>query len=162
MAVVLLHLGRFDMAVEEMEQAVGLAPSHAHIAALAAYVHRYAGNPGRAIDLLDRAMRLSPGHPPWYLNTRAAALWATGRSDAAEIDLRTAQARDPASAITLVLLASLLGQSGRSDAGRDVVGKLLEIDPGFSAEAWLGQNPYRHDADRRFEIDGLLASGAPR
>ncbi|MCP5072258.1 MAG: tetratricopeptide repeat protein [Rhodobacteraceae bacterium] len=35
--VVLVHVGRFDPALEEMERAVSLAPSHAHIAALAAY-----------------------------------------------------------------------------------------------------------------------------
>jgi len=159
--VVLVHLGRYDAALGEMEQAVGLAPSHAHIAALAGYVHRYAGDPRRAIDLMDRAMRLSPGHPAWYLNTKAAALQATGETEQAEAALREALSRDPDFTMSLALLASLLGQSGRTAEAGDIVRSLLRREPEFSAKRWCAQNPYRHTERRELEKWGLLAAGAP-
>jgi len=159
--VILVHLGHFDQALEEMEQAVGLAPSHAHIAALAAYVHRYAGDPKRAIDLIDRAMRLSPGHPLWYLNTKAAALCTIGATGEAEEALRDAHSRDPELPLTLALLASILGQTGKREKGGAVVQELLRLEPGFSTARWCAQNPYRDDAVLAREKAGLLAVGAP-
>lgn len=159
--VVLVHLDRHDQALEEMEQAVSLAPSHAHIAALAAYVHRYAGEPRRAVDLVDRAMRLSPCHPSWYLNTKGAAQRMVGQMEQAEKTLRTALARDPAFTQTLALLASLLGACGRKEEAGEIMRRLLRREPDFSAGRWCAQNPYRLARFRKLDKDGLLAAGAP-
>ena len=70
-----LHLDRFDEALERMEQAMAHAPGHAHIAALTGYVHRYGGDAERTVMCMDRAIRLSPVHPAWYLVVKAAGLW---------------------------------------------------------------------------------------
>jgi len=159
--VVLVHLGDYDSALEEMEQAVSLAPSHAHIAALAGYVHRYGGDPKRAIDLVNQAMRLSPGHPTWYLNTKAAALQAVDEATQAEAALREALSREPRFTLTLALFASSLARSGKIDEAREIMQRLLRIEPDFSAERWCAMNPYREAETRESERQGLLAAGAP-
>jgi DNA-binding SARP family transcriptional activator/tetratricopeptide (TPR) repeat protein len=159
--VVQVHLGAHEEAIEEMERAVGLAPSHAHIAALAAYVHRYAGDPRRAVDLIDRAIWLSPGHPAWYLNTKGGALAALGARDEAEAVLREAHARDPEFLGAAAVLASVLGQGDKLDEARELIRRLMRLDPTFSVTAWSLQSPYRDAARWRDEREGLLRAGAP-
>jgi adenylate cyclase len=159
--VVLVHLASFDEAIREMESAVRLAPSHAHISALAAYVHRYTGDAARAVDLLDRAIKLSPGYPPWYLNTKAVAMRIIGEIAEAEHLLREAQRRDPNFPMPIALLASLLGQENRLDEARAEIRKLLRLEPEFSTARWGAQSPYREREIREYEEKGLLLAGAP-
>jgi TolB-like protein/class 3 adenylate cyclase/DNA-binding SARP family transcriptional activator len=156
-----LHLGRFEEALQRMEQAMAHAPGHAHIAALTGYVHRYGGDADRTVTCIDRAIRLSPVHPAWYLVVKGAGFWRLGRDGEAVALLREAVRRDPQFAPAFAFCASLLGDIGDTDAARPVVRQLVGLEPDFSSRRWCEINPYRDPADRERELAGLIAAGAP-
>ncbi len=160
-AVALAHLGAHDAAVVEINRAVALAPAHAHIAALASYLLRLHGEPRRAIALAERAIRLSPVHPPWYLNALAAACADAGEHERAERLFRESVRRDPDVVIPHAMLATLLGGQGRLSEARAAVEAILSLDPDFSAERWCSQHPHRDRRSRKKQLEALLAAGAP-
>ncbi len=135
------------------------APGHAHIAALTGYVHRYAGDPGRVVSCMERAIRLSPVHPVWYENALGCGLWQLGRTAQAVEVLRYATRRDPDFIPAFASLASLLGDIGEVVEARSVFETLKSADPSFSAREWCDLLPFRDSAAREREFEGLMKAG---
>jgi TolB-like protein len=156
-----LHLGQPDDALATFERAILAAPSHANVAALGAYAHCYAGDPARAVELINRAIRLSPSYPVWYLSTLARGRWGKGETEAAIELLREAIRLDPDFANSYAMLAAFLGDLGRISEAKPVLGKLLSLDPGFSTRAWTDCLPIRDPTQLRREVTGLTRVGAP-
>jgi adenylate cyclase len=156
-----LHLNRFDEALERMEQALANAPGHAHTSALTGYVHRYGGDAERTVTCMERAIRLSPIHPAWYMVVLGAGLWRVGRTAEAATLLREAMLRDLEFPTAFALYASFLGNAGETAGAQPVIRELLSIEPAFSARRWCDLNPYRSELDRDREYGGLIRAGAP-
>ncbi len=72
--------GRREAASALYDQAIALAPGDKEVLFLAAEVPHHAGDPARAVPLLERALELDPGWPPaaWHLLEDYQAL---GRRD---------------------------------------------------------------------------------
>ncbi|HUS97961.1 MAG TPA: tetratricopeptide repeat protein, partial [Hyphomicrobiaceae bacterium] len=91
----LIHLLKRDyaQAIADCEKAVALDPSGADSKAVLAVVLTYAGRPREAATLLERAMRLNPRYPGWYLVTLGRAYRMSGRLDDAIEALQRAKQR---------------------------------------------------------------------
>ena len=159
--VCLLHLGRFDEAIDAMETAMRNAPGHAHITALTAYVHRYAGKVERVASCMERAVRLSPVHPAWYSGLRGHGFWRTGQPECARDCFRQAHINDPDFVPAFAMHASMLGELGNTVEAGEIVGAMLAADSAFSSRSWCDLNPFRNPQDREREFQGLMKAGAP-
>jgi class 3 adenylate cyclase/TolB-like protein len=120
--VYLLRLeGRPEQAVAEGERSVALNPGFAHTFFYLCPAYTDAGQPAKAIDCVDKAIRLSPHDPSLYglLTTKAGALEMLGR-DAEALDwVRRSLALSPSFPIALRHEIMLLEFLGRDDEAKE-------------------------------------------
>jgi adenylate cyclase len=138
-----LHLvnGVHDQAILAGERAVALNPNHADNAANLACSYAVADHPAKAIPLLQRAIRISPIYPGWYLNILGFAHYRCAQYAQAEAALKLALQRDPADSRCRMLLAWTYHTRGWLDQARAEAQELLRHEPAFlleNAAAQLG------------------------
>jgi TolB-like protein len=76
---ILLYRRRFDEASLHVDRAVDLCPNDADVIAHAALCRAYLGEPAAAIELAEKARRLNPRHPEWYLPCAGVPLFLLQR-----------------------------------------------------------------------------------
>ncbi len=123
--------GVHDQAIAAGERAVALSPNHADNTANLACSYAVSDRPAEAIPLLQRAIRLSPIYPTWYLNILGFANFRAGQHDDAEAALKLALQREPANARCRMLLAWVHHSRGRIDEARREAQEILRQDPTF-------------------------------
>ena len=156
-----LTMGDHAQAIAYGEKAVVLDPNGAEIAVLLALTLTYTGDAERGIDLVTKAMRLSPYYPDWYRWVLGRAYRLSGRYREAEAVLATPQDGGSESVWPLVELAATYGETARLAEARTVVARILKIDPTFSVLAWTKAPAYRDPAMNKREIDSLRRAGLP-
>ena len=154
-----LHLKEFDEAQIHYLRAVALNPNDADIAAGMGEFLTYIGRPEEAIEWITRAMRLNPFHPPSYWNDLAGAYYdARQYHDAVTAIMQMPQPfrwHD-------VCLAAYYAQIGDRIRARSHAEAVVQRWPDFSSRQFLSGEPYKHEADRAHNLDGLLKAGLPR
>ena len=75
LACVFLLEREFERAIEVGKQAELLAPNHGHLLAHMAAILIYSGNPREAIGKVQRAIRIIPLPPAWFLAILASAYY---------------------------------------------------------------------------------------
>jgi tetratricopeptide (TPR) repeat protein len=115
------------------------------------------GEPGRAIDLLARAMRLNPYHPDWYLWHLGDAYFDLGDYEQTVLTLR--KMRDQSEAHRL--LAASYAHLGQAAEARYHAEQLLAVHPNFSIAHWRRVSPDRSRDPVQRLIEGLLKAGLP-
>jgi TolB-like protein/DNA-binding SARP family transcriptional activator len=151
----------FDQAEELGVRAVQLEPGDADAAALLAHSMTYMGEPGRAIQLINRAMRQSPYYPDWYGWVLARANRLAGDYEgalAALAKVNSTNAESVAPLVELILIYAEMGEAARAKAAAE---HLLEIVPDFSVQGYMRMPPYKDPRTRDTEIGELLRAGLP-
>ncbi|NOT58373.1 MAG: tetratricopeptide repeat protein, partial [Deltaproteobacteria bacterium] len=135
-----------DQARVEAERAVTLAPSDADSLMYLGSILIFAGEPNRAIGLIEQAMRLNPRHPPAYLVSLAIAYRVMGRCEEALVPLQRAAALAPHFLQTRANLAMCYAELDRIPEAQAEVAELGRINPNFSL-AWVTQRvPFKDPA----------------
>ncbi len=120
-AQVYLSLGFPGEAVHEAQQAVDLdgndATAHATLANALVLFDR----PQEGADVIRRAMRLDPHHPPGYLTILGAAIFGQEQFENAVKILERAVNRNPEDEVPLIYLASCYGHLGRMREAEDTI-----------------------------------------
>jgi len=132
-----LFAGDFEQALAITEKAAALAPNHAYIIAISAVVLRESGNLQDAIWRIERAIRLCPICPAWYLMILGSSYHLLGDQDVAVATLREAVQREPESILIRPWFSSALIEQGSLEEARRVATDILRIEPGFSRETWI-------------------------
>jgi TolB-like protein len=161
-----LLAGETTLALRLVEKSLLLNPNSANAWWANSTVNVFLGDMNAGLEHAARARRLNPldslafGH--WMAS--AFAHFFAGRYDEALKDTDEALARDPAFPSTLRLRIAICGQLGRVEEARDLVKRLLAINPDASVsamrayyEAPLRQNP----AAMERLLTGLRAGGLP-
>jgi adenylate cyclase len=156
---VLLYKYRHDAAIAEFERAFALNPNFIDYRYAAALI--YAGEPARAIEVIELNIRLDPFRP-WPFQFMGGACYMLKRYGEAVRWLRESASRLPNSQLPHLMLAAAYAQSGQFEEARAEAAEVLRINPGFTIESWkpillLHKNP--KDAEHR--IDGLRKAGLP-
>lgn len=125
-----------EQALAMSEKAAAMAPNHAFIVAISAAVLRQAFRLEEAISRIQRAMRLSPIYPAWYLMILGSAHHLLGDHETAVATLREGVRREPDSILLKPWFLSALIESNAEDEARLVAADILRIEPGFSRESW--------------------------
>lgn len=150
-----LYQKHYSESLASYERAIELNPNDADVLGNMADAVTAMGQPERAVSLLERAIRLNPCHPDWYLWHLGDAQFNLGRYEEA---IRTlSRMRDPSEAHRL--LAAMHALLGNLDAARRHADELRRTHPGFSLADWRDVPPDvdASTLDRYFE--GLRLAG---
>jgi adenylate cyclase len=146
---------RHDEALAAYEHAHELNPNDADILAEMAHSLSCAGDAQRAVQLLERAMRLNPYSPDWYLWNLGEVYFDLGDYDKTVRTLNRMKDKSEAHR----LLAASYALLDRMDEAKDHAQRLLAVHPDFSIAHWRTVPPDKYpEALERFFI-GLQKAG---
>lgn len=151
--------GEFEASRDYHEKAMALSPSDAYIKGRSAAFYLFAGEPERALELLDEAEALDPFLPVWCVEERVAALYVLGRfEDAAAagraLPFQTRRSRLYRAAAHVAL--------GNHDRARQIVAEALGAAPDLTIHYVQQNEMYRDPGVKRLLIERLIEAGLPR
>ncbi len=148
-----------EQAVAAARQWVEIEPGNAEAYAnLAAALH-FDGASEREIQLIEKAMRLNPYYPFYYLQYQGQAYLIMGRYDAALETLQRTINRNPEALTAHVYIAASYGLLGQAEQARQALDEVLRLYPDFS-RSWVGTfMPYKREADSERLLEGLRKAG---
>ncbi|MCG8650539.1 MAG: tetratricopeptide repeat protein, partial [Pirellulales bacterium] len=138
-------------------RAIELNPNDADIVAEFADALVYDGEPERAIGLLEKAMRLNPFYPDWYLWYLADAYNALGRSE--DVIATVEKMQNPAEGRRL--LAANYAHLGMLVEAEAHAREVIRLHPQFTISGWAQRPPYKDSAILERYVDGLRKAGLP-
>jgi len=157
--LLLLQL-RHEEAVAASRQSLVLGPGSADVAAFGSFVLANAGLGAEAVQLIERAIRLCPFYPPFYLGHLGLAYRAAGRANEA---IAAFEAYDRGIAGRGVTdLAILHEQRGDGDAAKAWAAKLMAQFPGFTISGWRKTQFGSNAGAIALDLRSLQALGLPQ
>lgn len=144
--------GKAEQALAELDRAVQLAPSDADLILIVAWTIPLFGEPSRAADLAERALKLNPHYPDWYNQGLSYIFFFDAQYDkAVKYRLLVKQPLVTDNAFLAMAYAHL----GRADEAQTAAAKVKTLNPNWIAEQYLS------DAGGASEKEGeLLVEGA--
>jgi TolB-like protein/class 3 adenylate cyclase len=168
-SAMLLHQQQYEAAIAEARNAIELDPNDADNYIALANALTLSGEAEEAIEWVERAMRLNPHYPAFYLYQLGLVQFAMGEFAQAATSLEKAVALNPNDLWAYRVLIASYGASNRiEDAARavaamkraDTRGYLNSFDPLTirTSAFWL---PFKESADAERLARGLRNAGVP-
>jgi len=155
----LLWMRQHDMSVAEFERAIALNPNYVNWRFGLALIG--AGNPQRAIDVLQAYMRLNPFHASLASCFVGAAHFMLDEYSDALALLRDYVSRVPQAAFGHLWLAATCAQLGQLDEARAEMAELLRLRPGYTIGAARRLAGFKHAKDDKHFFVALRRAGLP-
>jgi adenylate cyclase len=157
---VLTFQGQHEQSVAEFEKAIALNPNFTDWRFGVALVR--AGEPARAIQVIEAHMRYDPFYSPWALGQLGLVRYILKEYVEALPPLREWASRTPGVREGHLWLAATLAQLGRLDEARAEAAEVLRIDPKFTIDGSQRRvSLYKHPEDAEHLFDGLRKAGLP-
>jgi len=160
-----LHVDQheYEEAIAEAQRAIALDPNDSDSYLAMAYALIHAGKPEEALDFVEKAMRLDPYYPAYYLFVLGLAHFSMERFEEAATLFERALKRNPIDYVPLIHLAAAYGHLGRGQEAAAAVTELNKAHPGitlgFMGAPFMLKYKDRVDNDRL--LDGLRKAGLP-
>jgi TolB-like protein len=150
-----------DLAVVELEAAKRLQPNDPDVLADLAMALSFAGRPGDALTLIQKAMELNPSHPDWYFAASGIAYLLTDETELAIRDLQRWSEATQSWPVPYAFLASAYGLAGQAEAAKTAWDRHRQLLRGAkrSAYAMKRQWPMAPTEEEKF-FRGLEIAGA--
>jgi adenylate cyclase len=164
LSVVYMARRQHDKAVAYGEKALELAPNFADVNAMIALPFYYSGRVQEAIELVKKAMRLSPYYPAWYLPVLGHAYRLAGQYKEAIDALESWRERaNPRSELPYLMLAFTYAEAGRDEDANKAVEEILKRKPKASVEGYANSAffAYKDPAEIKRALDSLRKAGLP-
>jgi adenylate cyclase len=147
-------------AVAAARRWIEIEPGNADAYANLAAALTFCGEPGQIVQLIEKAMRLNPYYPFYYVLYLGKAYVLMERYEEALEAIKRSIALNPeGGAYGYIHLAACYGLMGNEEAAREAMVQVRESFPGFSIE-WVHSNlPYQHDSDMNRLLRGLRVAG---
>ena len=136
--------GRYDEAVKLASEAVVLEPSSANEHYVLGIMSNYAGEPERAADALNKAMRLCPLYPIGYLYQRGLSQYLLGEHALARSIFVACMERNPQSASPVVWLAIIDAETDKLAQAGGWIEHALELMPQMSVKRWIATELFKN------------------
>jgi adenylate cyclase len=169
-AAVLIAQKRSEAAIVELERSLALNPSFTPAYVPLALANNFAGQPERTVQLMDRAIRLSPRDPKLYrfYHMKGWAFLMLQQNDQAIEWLRRELAINPDEPISQSLLAAALALDGQSAEAHEALQRYYSLSDTKSTtiaqyktqQLSISSNPKYLAFAERFR-DGLRKAGMP-
>jgi adenylate cyclase len=157
---VLTFEGQHEQAIAEFEKAVALNPNFTDWWFGMALLR--AGEPARAITVIETHMRYDPFCSPWALGQLGLAHYMLKEYSKALRPLRELTLRVPNMRQGHVFLAANLAQLGQLDEAHAEAAEILRIDPKYTIEGTQKQLAlFKRTEDVERFLDGLRKAGLP-
>jgi adenylate cyclase len=152
----------FNTATEMVDRAVALNPNSAHAWNHRGQAYLLGGQCAEAVRSFERGIRLSPLDPYLYMSLAGMGfgLIELRRFDEAAAAARKALRQNQVYAATYHCLASALGHLGREAEVREVVSRLLELEPDFRISEWVKRGA-QWGRYNKLVIEGVRKAGLP-
>ena len=154
LSLVYMARKQHDKAVAYGEKVLSLAPNFASMIANTAVIFFYSGRPEEAIELVKKAMRLSPYYPSWYLPILGLSYRLTGQYEEAISALEGWRERNAKGMLPHIVLAFTYVEAGRKEDAQASVAEALKQNPKASIKGYAATIPYKDPA----EIERIKAS----
>ncbi|MGD9233941.1 MAG: tetratricopeptide repeat protein [Desulfobacterales bacterium] len=164
LSLVYMARRQHEKAVVYGEKALELAPNFADVNVMIALPFYYSGRPRGAIELVKKAMRLSPYYPDWYLPVLGHAYRLTGQYKEAIDALESWRERaNPRSELPYLMLAFTYAEAGREEDANRAVEELLKRKPKASIEGYAKSKffAYKDPAEIKRALESLRKAGLP-
>jgi adenylate cyclase len=164
LSLVYMARRQHEKAVAYGEKALELAPNFADVNVMIALPFYYSGRPQEAIELVKKAMRLSPYYPDWYLPVLGHAYRLTGQYKEAIDALESWRERaNSRSELPYLMLAFTYVEAGREKDANKAVEELLKRKPKASIEGYAKSKffAYKDPAEIKRALDSLRKAGLP-
>jgi adenylate cyclase len=156
---VLLFQRQHEAAIVEYERAISLNPNFTDTGFGLCLM--FAGEPGRATDILEANLRLDPFQNASRLGYIGHAHYMLKRYPEAIPPLRECVWRMPNFRIMKLWLAAAYAQAGQLAEARAAADDVRRIEPGFTIERWKTTAVYKNQEDAEHLFDGLRKAGLP-
>ncbi len=163
-AAMLSLQSRHTEAIAEAGKAIGVDPNDADSYVALAGALSLAGNPEEALQLMQKAMRLNPYFPAYYLYELGLAQFGVENFQAAAATLEKATALNADDRWSYRLLLAAYGQLGRTADAERLAAAVERNWRGFdpvSVSAILFWYPFKEPADRERLATGLRLANVP-
>jgi TolB-like protein len=159
------------------DKAIALNPNDADVIMQMAFLSSYLGRHGEAIEMGEKAIRLNPYHPPWYLNFLGSTYYLAHQYSEAIAALEGARDALPD---TAPWLAASYAQAGRLDEAHAEMANFatsvdaepwwlnvpestaeVEGDPTGLLRYMVYMYPFKNPADLDHLLDGLRKAEPP-
>ncbi len=148
----------YDASRRHHEMALRLSPNDAYILGRCAAFYTFAGEPARALELLERADALDPFLPVWIVEERVAALYALGRyeemnDEARSLNFQTRRSR----------IYRAAGRVARGDVERagELIREALADDPTLTTAYICEQELFGDAGTIHTLLDQVRLAGLP-
>ena len=159
LGAVLSFKRRHEEAVGECENAFALNPNYSDHGVGLCLI--FAGQPARAIEMMQASMRLEPFRNAVRLAYTGHAHYMLGRYAEAVTPLRESAWQMPDLRITQLWLAAAYAQLGRLAEARVAADEVRRLEPDFTIERWKLTAVYKRSEDSERLFDGIRKAGLP-
>jgi tetratricopeptide (TPR) repeat protein len=150
---------QYEQAITEGEKAIPLGPNYADGYAWLGAIFNFAGRPEEAIGLVEKALRLNPHDPFFYLFNLGHAYRLTYRHEGAITAFKRVLIRNPNFLAAHAQLLAAYSESGQEAEARAEAAEILRLSPNFSV-AVVGQRlPFKDQAELERLLAGLRKAG---
>jgi adenylate cyclase len=156
------YQGDFENAIVYGRRAVETEPNGADVMATLATTLMYAGESESALTHIERAMRLSPRHPSWYLFTLGAVHRQLGHYEkAVEYHEKWRDRSDPRSLNPYLALVYSYTLAGRDEDAKAAAVEVLKRNPKFTINGWVNRAGYASEEEVARIVDAFRKAGLP-
>jgi TolB-like protein len=149
-------LDDYELATHELDRGLELQPNSPDLLMLYVENLPMLGNPQKGLELAERAIRLNPNYPSWYLYGLHRIYYFAGKFE------KALAAAPQAPALSGPLLAAIYGQLGRSAEAAEAAANVLKLDPDWSAERDISDiGAFARQAELDLYLDGIRKAGLP-
>src|SRR5262245_24748625 len=146
----------YERATHELDRGLELQPNSPDLLMLYVENLPMLGNPQKGVELAERAIRLNPNYPAWYLYGLHRVYYFAGEFEKALAAARQAQE------LSGPLLAAIYGQLGRNAEAAEGAANVLKLDPDWSAERDISDTgTFARQAELDLYLDGIRKAGLP-
>jgi tetratricopeptide (TPR) repeat protein len=146
------HMRDYEQALAERDTALALAPADADTLAQLCEVQLYSGKPDDCIASIEKAMRMGPHYPPWFLGYAGWAYYLKGQYERA---IELARGSRP------IIAAASYAAPDQTEAAREVAAKVLKGNPKLTLAYIRATQPYRNNEHLERLLDHLRKAGVP-
>jgi tetratricopeptide (TPR) repeat protein len=153
----------FDGGVARHEDAFKKNPNSVWICGANGFAHCLCREPKRALEMFERARRLSPRDSSMFLWLPGGAIahLLAGKPEQTIQWTDDALRLNPRHLISLLLRAAAEMAGGQDDAGRRFVERMRAINPALDIKFASKMLPFKFVEDRELILSGLRAAGLP-
>ena len=152
---------QWDKAIAAGERSVELSPNSADNHAIFAMTLKSVGRVNEAIAMIEKAIRLNPMTPEWYLHELGTYYRLQGRYEEAIAILKKNLDHNPDYLTSRINLTATYSMAGELDQARTEAKEVLRKIPDFSAEQFMKGFPYKDQKIIDDFIDNLCKAGLP-